>query len=455
MSNLTHLSILLAVMIVNPGACLRCKDIQSLDNVPKQHFYKWLKQEGYSMTHLRRTDQIESEWKIVTPTSLLSVHFAKEGAQPLSVCEKLVDQMFLKRTTYVNFNRLQKISTKFDFVPRALRCFYTMNHPEGCGDDYKIMSVVETERSIPLSQLISSLDSTPLRYYFRSFRMRIRMYKAIWERVQQMQQLGLTHCRLSLDSIALVIPPDFTDLLNDGTLQLKLRHDPLSEIDFFKRIKVKFLNPDFIVIKEQCPNHSPMDPYFQYMTTNFEGAQRRHSSFGSWELAMAFLDFETQFHILAAGNYSETDPGLFQKFKAISDNFKNAHIKNLQKYSTHTHILEFLRTKLLQNIRQIRKHSVYKTSNLEDLLGEILLKNYQMNQVMAGRVVDDDFSMEKKEQFPYMKFMRFLGMNLKVNINKRVSFRNNAKLLASISFPHDSKKAKKKTKQSDADFGFI
>ena len=328
-----------------------------------------------------------------------------------------------------------------DYVPQVKHCYYSMNDETKCSDDYKLLNVIELKRNVPLSQLVKTLDSEKLKYYFRSFRMRFRLYKAIWKRVIQLKADGFKHCRLSIDNITLEFPEDFRDLENDIYLRDNLMGSPLPELDFENKIKVKFLEPDFITRRNNCPHYNLEDPYFSMMTTMNEDSQIRREAFGSWELAMLFLQFETEFHMMAGDFYSNIDPQLSEKFKLMID---VGDMKYIQREFNQRNPLENNYQRLQANLLDMRVKRVYKTSDLQEIINSILLKNYQMNQVMSGKEIDEKVFIAKEGiQYPYKKFMRFIRMNLVVNIKKRIKFSDNMRLLNSIHFTADQSKSKK------------
>lgn len=426
------------LLLVSLGArlcALTCTDMKGFEHIGAFGFYRAMQKEQFSANFLKTVPSASLDFRIVDRSSLLIFKFAKESVQPLSHCKRKVLDMFLARKRFLDFNRFHFHAKKIDFVPRALRCFYTLNDPERCADGYRLLTVIETERSVPLSRLVHSLAAEKLKFFFRTFRVRFRLYKAVWERVAELRSFGFVHCRLSIDNIAVVIPEDFEDLANDINLRERLVADELEEVDFKRVIKVKFLAPEFIVRGDRCATNNARDPYFGFMTTMFEGAQKEHPAFGSWELSMAFLEFESQFHMQAASLYSDTDPALAEKFKLMMD---SGALKYSQREVSRKNPLEASHQLLRRNLRDMRVHRVYKTSDLQDIVDDLILKNYQMDQIMSGKSVDAMvFNSRQGKQYPYKMFMRFLRRNLVVNIKKRLDFRVNLKFLGFITFSSD------------------
>lgn len=428
---------MIVLICAHARSALRCKNMLSFENISQFSFYKPMIKDKFTMNYFRTVPMTSIDFRILNKKSLLLFKFSKESVQPLTHCRRKVIEMFMIRKRYLDFNRFHYYSKKIDFVPKVTDCFYTLNNPDLCADGYKLLTVIETERTVSLSRLVYSLTTEKLKFFFRTFRIRFRLYKAIWERVLELRSFGFHHCRLSMENIVLQIPADFEDLSNDINLRERLVADELEEINFEDIIKVKFLAPEYIVRGDSCPTNNQRDTYFNYMTTMFEGAQKMNPAFGSWELSMVFLQFESHFHMQAASLYSDIDPSLAEKFKLMID---NRPVIYSQREINEKNPMESLQNNLMRNLREMRVNHVYKTSDLKDIIDDMILKNFQMDQIMSGKTVDDSvFQSKKGKQYPYKMFMRFIRRNLVVNINKRLDFKLNMKFLKYITFSSDFK----------------
>lgn len=417
-------------------SCKRYNLLSDFDNIFKsRRIYDKI---NYRM--IAKNQKPDKEYVKSSENHLVIVRSAKDTpdmGERLRRCRSRVKLMNRVRYRYMTFEKLARKNPNFSIIARMSTCLYSMNNPDLCKPNFFLMNYIEFEDLIPLSYLSDHLELFPIKNYLRSFRVRMRIYKEIGKTMTLLKSLKITHCRLSIDRLAIKIRNGFRDLSETNNLTEKLLKDPLSEFNFDQNLEIKILGAEFLVINEKCLNDIYSDNYFLYMTTYYENAQQEHPSFGTWEMVMLILQTEMKLMLRVISYYGQTDPQLVSRLKQIrvKDNLNYSQHTNAIKNPLAPHYIDFM--EMLHNMKQ--KQKVF-SQDLGIILENCFLKMYQINQIMKGNEASKELPNEDDPNADH-EYLRFLGVirsNLKLNIDMRQTIPEVYQSLIRINFETDT-----------------